>query len=230
MTRHDGRDVDGPGIPAGFNDMTSPPRAPRTGTESIPPPPGSRPMDALGARLTRAELAFWLWWALATTVGWIVGFAICEALKDFVESFSADGAVIGISVGVLQWLALKRRINRAGWWVLATIIGFAVGKAVGDAFVQAVPGTVGLVLSGSAIGASLGMAQWVVLHRHVAQAGWWVLASVLAWAMGWAIINLVDEAAGGPTGTAYLIGATGAGIAGVISGTSLTWLLRRRRA
>lgn len=227
MTRDDGRH-DGPGIPAGFNDMSSPPRAHRSGT--IPPPRGSRRMTALEAPLTRVEWTFGLWWVLATTVGWVVGFFVCEALKDFVESLSADGAVIGSSVGIMQWLALRRRINRAGWWILASIIGFAIGKLVGDGIAQAIPGAVGFGLSGAAIGASLGIAQWVVLRRHLAHAGWWVLASVLAWAMGWAIINLVDEAAGGPIGTAYLIGATGAAVAGVITGISLIWLLRQRRA
>lgn len=187
-------------------------------------------MKAPTAPPTRVEWAFGLWWVFATALGWVVGFAVCEALKDFVESFNADGVVIGVAVGILQWLVLRRRINRAGWWILASIIGFAVGKFGGDAIAQAVSGPVGFGLSGAAIGASLGMAQWVVLRRHVAQAGWWVLASALAWAVGWAIINAVDEAASGPTGTAYLIGATGAAAAGVITGVSLIWLFRLRRA
>jgi hypothetical protein len=138
--------------------------------------------------------------------------------------------VIGISVGTMQWLVLRRRIDGAGWWVLASIVGFAAGKLVGDAIAQAVSGAVGFILSGAAIGTLLGIAQWLVLRRHVAQAGRWVLASALAWAVGWAIINLIDEAASGPTGTAYLIGATGAAVAGVITGVSLIWLLRLRRA
>ena len=61
MTRDDGR-RDGPGIPAGFNDMSSPPSAPRTGTGTIPPPRGSRPMTRLKAPLTRVEWTFGLWW------------------------------------------------------------------------------------------------------------------------------------------------------------------------
>jgi len=181
------------------------------------------------AQPTRSEWTFGLLWVLATTLGWVVGFAICEALKDFVESFRSDGAVIGISVGIMQWLALRRRINGAGWWILASIVGFAIGKFMADAIAQALSGTVGLVLGGAAIGTSLGIVQWLILRRHVAQAGWWALASTMAWAVGWAIINLVDEAAGGPTSTAYLVGATGAALAGVITGGSLVWLLRVRR-
>ena len=104
---------------------------------------GKTTVMTLEPPLTRVEWGFGLRWVLATTVGWVVGFGICEALKAFLESLSADGAVIGISVGIMQWLALKRRINRAGWWILASILGFAVGKAVGDNIAQAVSGGCG---------------------------------------------------------------------------------------
>jgi hypothetical protein len=165
---------------------------------------------------------------LATTVGWVVGFAICEAFKAFLESITADGAVIGTAIGIGQWLVLRGRIKRAGWWILASIIGFGIGKAVVDAFGQDVSGPVGFGLGGAVIGASLGVAQWFVLHRHVAQAERWVPASVVAWAVGGVFIGVAEHAAGGPTGTAYLIGAAGAAVAGVITGLSLVWLLRLR--
>jgi hypothetical protein len=177
--------------------------------------------------LTRNELGLGLWWVLATTVGWVVGFAICEAQKEFFESLSADGAVIGTSVGILQWLVMRRHVSRAGWWILVSIVGFGIGKLIGDAIAQAVSGPVGIGLSGGAIGASLGLAQWLILRRHVVEAGWWVLASALAWAVGWSIVMLAEETAGGPTGTAYLIGAAGAAVAGVVTGGSLIWLFRK---
>jgi hypothetical protein len=221
---------DDPGIPAGFNGMSSPPRPPRTGTEAMRSPRSSRTSTSPKAQLTELEWGPALWWVLATTVGWVVGFAVCEAFKDFVESFNSDGAVIGVSIGIMQWLVLRRHFNRAGWWVLASVTGFAVGKALGDALAQADVGAVGLALSGAAIGTSLGIAQWAVLRRHVEQAAWWVLASVVAWVVGWSIISVVDVAPGGPTGMAYLIGSTGAAAAGVITGLTLVRLLRQRRA
>jgi hypothetical protein len=174
---------------------------------------------------TRVEWGFVLWWVLATTVGWLVGFAICEAFKAFLESITADGAVIGVSVGIAQWLVLRGRIGRAGWWILATIVGFAIGKYVGGVIAENVPGAVGLGLSGAAIGVSVGVTQWLVLRRHVIRAEWWILASVLAWTVGGGIIGAADEMEGG---SAYLIGAAGAVIAGAITGASLAWLLRTR--
>ena len=187
-------------------------------------------MTTLIPPLTRVEWGFGLRWVFATSVGWVLGFAICEAFKAFLDSITADGAVIGISVGIGQWLALKGRINRAGWWILASIIGFAVGKVVGDVFAEAVSGAVGFGLSGAAIGASVGIAQWFVLRRHVVRAERWVLASVVAWAVGGGIIKVADQALGAPAGTAYVIGAAGAAVAGAMTAASLVWLLRLRRA
>ena len=190
-------------------------------------------MTTLKPELSRVEWRFGLWWVLGTIVGWVVGFTICEAIKAFLASlahaleYGLDGAVLGTCIGIAQWLVLRRLIPRAGWWLLASIIGFAVGKGVSDVVAHET-GFVGF--GGAAIGAVLGIAQWIVLRRHVAQAGWWVLASALAWAVGWGIISVVDEAASGPTGTTYVVGASGAAVAGVITAVALVRLLRQRRA
>ena len=72
------------------------------------------------------------------------------------------------------------------------------------------------------------MAQWLVLRRHIPEASWWILANAIGWAVGWAIIASVDtEAAGVSMGTAYLIGAIGATVAGLIAVATLVWLMRR---
>ncbi|GAC1678003.1 MAG: hypothetical protein NVS9B8_18710 [Candidatus Limnocylindrales bacterium] len=181
-------------------------------------------------QLTRAEWGLVLRWVLATIIGWIVGFAICEAVvKPIVNAlthFNSDGAVIGTAIGIGQWLVLGRRINRSGWWILASILGFAVGKGVADSVAQTVPGVVGWALGGLAIGLLLGLVQWLVLHAYVREARWWILANAVAWAVGWTVIASVDPEGGTAIGLAYLIGAIGAGIAGVITAAALVWLGR----
>jgi hypothetical protein len=138
--------------------------------------------------------------------------------------------MIGIAIGIGQWLALNHRINRSGWWIPATIVGFGIGKDVGGLATQAIPGAVGSGLDGLALGTSIGLAQWLVLRRHALLAWWWILASAIAWAIGWSVIASVDtEAAGASTGTPYVIGAIGAGAAGMITAAALVWLLRRPR-
>ncbi len=187
----------------------------------------------LGTPLTRADWGLALQWVMATTAGWVVGFAACEALKAILEFLAhppTDGAVIGLSVGIAQWLVLRRRINRAGWWILASIVGFGVGKDVGDMVAQAVSVAAGLGLAGIVIGISLGLSQWLVLRRHVPDAHWWIWATAIAWTLGWSIINSVDnEGPGGSPGMAFVIGAIGAAAAGVVTAASLVWLLRRSR-
>jgi hypothetical protein len=189
-------------------------------------------MTALRHSLSPAEWGLVLRWVVATTAGWIVGFAICEAvvkpIVDELTHVNSDGAVIGIAIGIGQWLVMKSRINRTRWWILASIIGFGIGKDVADPVALAVSGPMGSVLGGLAIGMSLGVAQWLVLRRHVPEARWWIVASAIAWAVGWAIISSVDtEAAGASIAVAYVIGAIGAAVAGLVTAAALVWLLRR---
>ena len=78
---------------------------------------------------------FWFWWLIAGVTGLGVGLGLLGALIETLASLSSivssitvvavAGAVVGASLGVAQWLVLRRHIPRAGWWVLATL-GFAV--------------------------------------------------------------------------------------------------------
>jgi hypothetical protein len=149
------------------------------------------------------------------------------------------GAMAGASVGVAQWPVLRRQVSRAGWWVLASIVGLAVGFAAAFTVVAAVVGAVveagafGAVV-GAVLGASLGIAQWLVLRRQVSQADWWVLASIVSLAVGFAVvmavIGVVVRAMA--VGWAFIVGpavggAVGGAIYGAITGGVLVWLLRQ---
>lgn len=52
--------------------------------------------------------------------------------------FDADlGWIVGVSlfgtgVGVLQWLVLRAQVSHAGWWVLASTVGWGLGMPAGD--------------------------------------------------------------------------------------------------
>ncbi|MCP5035396.1 MAG: hypothetical protein GY939_26655, partial [Actinomycetia bacterium] len=54
--------------------------------------------------------------ALDSDLGWVVG----------------TGSY-GLAVGVLQWLVLKPQVPRAGWWVLASTVGWLLGVPAGEA-------------------------------------------------------------------------------------------------
>jgi hypothetical protein len=181
-------------------------------------------------RLTSTERNLGLQWVAANIVGWVVGFAVCEALKTIVTTVFVDGLVIGTAIGFAQWLVLRRGISSVGWWVGFSIIGFGLGKALSEAVAPATPTVLDYGLSGAVIGASVGLAQWLVLRQHVSAAGWWVPATILAWVAGWSLIGLAEKSAGLPTLGVYLVGAIGAAGAGIVTGAALLWLLRTRAA
>ena len=176
---------------------------------------GERPRD-VGWRL-------WLWWVLASVVGWGVGgvvlgpvFGVVEPAFGLLVGGAAVGAIGGAVLGVLQWLVLRRQLARAGWWIVASTVGWAVG---GAAF-----GLVG--------GAVAGFLQWLVLRRRLARAGWWIAASTVGWAIG-PVIVLFGGVIGELDATlivllvAVLWGIGGL-VGGVITGAVLVWLLRQR--
>ncbi len=72
------------------------------------------------------------WWVLATVGGWVLGLLlifISTWLKIWsIESFDLDLAyiVMGLSIGIGQWLLLRRRLSHSGWWVGANFIGWGL--------------------------------------------------------------------------------------------------------
>jgi hypothetical protein len=120
------------------------------------------------------------------------------------------GIVFGVITGFFQWLVLRRYLSRAGWWIVASAVGWAVGIALGWIVHW---GDVGFV----AIGATVGAGQWLILRRQVRRAGWWILASAIGWAVGWwAVGRVLGEVWGG-------------GVGGQFTGAVLVWLLHQSR-
>jgi hypothetical protein len=81
-------------------------------------------------------------WIGATFLGWLLATVIISFLTEGL-TMNADWFVfwiipslIGGSVGFVQWLVLRRRLERAGWWIPATIAGWlAVRLAAGPTLV-----------------------------------------------------------------------------------------------
>jgi len=161
---------------------------------------------------------FWLLWVLASTVGWLFGFFVGSvggyAVMEILPSYALvawGGVAEGAGVGIFQWLVLRRRVSRAGWWVLASILGLAGGAVVGTTAVALAggdPTTWGVVGGWVVGGAMAGLMQWFVLRRQVSRAGCWVLASTVGWAVS-------------TVSMAYGVGL------GAVTGLALVWLLRQ---
>ena len=78
----------------------------------------------------RRWLASLALWVPATIAGIAIALAI-EAIGVVpgysVASLMAVSALDGALIGILQWLLLQRRVRRAGWWIVANVVGFAIG-------------------------------------------------------------------------------------------------------
>ena len=115
---------------------------------------------------------FWLWWVLASTLGWTVGFPVAAVLFSTIGNGGSARrslapvvifAVVGGVGGIMQWLLLRRHILQAGWWVLASTLGGALAGSFSDIGVPPVGFAV--------VGTVIGMAQWFALRRCIPQAG-----------------------------------------------------------
>ena len=89
-------------------------------------------------RLARNWLAAGRLWAWASVLGLGASFLIFD-LAALVwgnlpnrESLQLDIALGGLLVGLLQWRVLARHMERAGWWVLASVVGWTLAGRVSN--------------------------------------------------------------------------------------------------
>jgi len=179
--------------------------------------------------------------ALAITVGSALLCSVsaggpAQVEGQFVTSLrtgSVGGAVGGGFVALCQHLILRRRLTAINGWVWVTLVAWTAGWASGwiaiDTFFSALSSAqyargmpltaIGMPLTvviGVMAGALVGLAQWVILRRHVKRAGWWIAATAGSW------------------GLAFLSIAAGVGlmyrgvIVGSITGAALIWLTSPR--
>jgi hypothetical protein len=85
------------------------------------------------------------------------------------------------------------------------------------------------LLGYSSLGCALGLAQWLVLRRWSPRAHWWILANMLAWPGGWALAGALGAAGSELFAAALQLLAT-PGLAGLMTGAVLAWLLPARDA
>jgi len=190
-------------------------------------------------------------WVLATLAGVVIGILSILTLVSGLALAGAStllvgsigGAALGASLGIAQWLVLRRHIRSAGWWVVASTVGGIAGVALGMLLSDALGPLIGVALDGAArprasdprlllsravagagvgavIGLALGGAQWLVLRQHVRSAGWWIGVSGFGWMIGLSIgAGLLDLV--GILGSLLLIGI----LSGVLTGWQLPRLL-----
>ena len=141
----------------------------------------------------------------------------------------------------------RTNIGTGFWlqWVLASMLGFAAGAAMGNAVANSIPPmtctqgssdslidrltnfpciqpSLGLVLIVIILGLAGGFMQWLVLRRRIAGTGWWVPASTLGFPVALVMAEGAMRLGGIPS--PILLGV----LFGILSGI-LPWLVLRRQ-
>lgn len=136
----------------------------------------------------KIDLTFLIFWAATTTIALAIALIVRLWL-------------VGIIIGIAQWLVLWNRFPKSGWWILATAIGF--GLAWSPAWNLALK----ILSSGlgeyryslewpivlGVTGLIVGFFQWLVLRRWVFRAGWWIITSPIAGIAGGILAMIVFD-------------------------------------
>lgn len=97
--------------------------------------------------VVEARIARRGWWVLASGLAWPVAWLMFAMVAEGIGVITwtrnaatgstltgfASEAMGGALLGIMQWCVLRRKYSRAGWWVLATALGWALGGPVGQA-------------------------------------------------------------------------------------------------
>ena len=86
---------------------------------------------ALQYGLLRRYLPHMGWWVAMTMGGWLLGvfLDLIPGWLGWTSPLFTGGlafVVLGLSIGAGQWLLLRRRLSRAGWWIGANVAGWGL--------------------------------------------------------------------------------------------------------
>ncbi|MCK4899229.1 MAG: hypothetical protein KAS38_10645 [Anaerolineales bacterium] len=110
------------------------------------------------------------WWVLTSAAGGLIIPVAFEGLSESLSfgalmSFTGVVALGGAVAGTLQWLVLRGQVSRAGWWVLASTVGWGLGMTAAIAYSW--PGPMWLIVTGAVLGAVTGGALVWLLRKPV---------------------------------------------------------------
>jgi hypothetical protein len=185
----------------------------------------------------------WLWWTAATAGGWLLGslinilLSIVLSMIGLGDALNADPAEVpqstilllmgaslglllamGVSIGGVQWLVLRRHLAGMQRWALFTGVGFALGTFAFLAF----------------MGLGVGLMQWLLLRRDLNKTGWWPVMNAVAWPLAYMFGGGLGVTVGLGIGSPLLGNLLSAALTGIIigalTGAVLMWMLRENRA
>lgn len=119
----------------------------------------------------------WVPWVFGhLIVGAFFG-SLTAAFQGTVFGGIGNWALLGASIGIMQWIVLKRFISVGNFWAVSSTLGWSAFAAF-----QAlhVPNPLDWFLTGILIG----ILQWFCLNERTWVTAWWVLSNGFAWLVG----------------------------------------------
>jgi hypothetical protein len=167
------------------------------------------------------------------SLGWIfanfLGVAAIGGIRftplTAIPGILVSSLLIGLPIGLAQWIALRRVAPISVLWVLTISAGLILGHVV----TPILGGILGflddesvllLTLIYTSIGALVGMAQWLLLRAHFNRSMIWLLANAAGFGLGIAIVlitNLINQ-----SGIASIILVTF--VYTITTGAVISWL------
>ena len=192
-------------------------------------------IDIDEVKVERNELGLWLGWTLATAGGMLLGFLPTLFLVDNLNLALSQIAVpvlAGTVIGFAQWLVLRRYVTASTRWDWTDGISWAAGYILGLLLIQLLPSAVFTAFIGYFLfGVIVALVQWPVLRREIPQVLTWLIASALAWAIGYwvsqAVLSLFTDPLIDPVVGTTVIAVTSGLVAGAITGVALIWIVRK---
>jgi hypothetical protein len=170
-------------------------------------------------------------WTVATGVGFAIGGPVSSIVPEYVSGDLGNilgYGVMSLAIAMPQWLVLHSKVNHAYWWLLATTLGGLVGgpasmKIAWDLSIHYEEVVDLFTMFAILRGTTTGIAQWIFLRTQIPQAGWWVIATSIAWYASLTIgFNLAKK-------VAFITPSAMLGVCyGLITGIAMFLLLRMK--
>lgn len=147
---------------------------------------------------------------IAGYAGWGVGGHVDDVMPALV-----GGAITGAGIGFVQWWFLRRDLNVAPIWIVATGFAIAVGLSIGSAVVGYGVTTGQLAIMGAISGAPVGIVQGLLLRNRFSLWFIWMIAMPPLFALGW----VVSASIGVDVANQFTVfGASGSIVFGLMTG------------
>lgn len=129
-------------------------------------------------------------WIGSTSLGWVLSVIFILLLSGIFDDIGINGYQcyvgigVGMGVGFMQWLTLRKRAGFSSRWLWYTIIGVGTPFLLFDLLKHLGHYDFGdhyLLYSVSLGGLSVGIMQSLLLRHHTSKAVIWIPMSLIAW-------------------------------------------------